>query len=235
MPRARRGPDTTRVRWPQAIRIIASRFPPVQVFERVTDNPAAWDVLAALDDATNPRLRDAIGDIRLVRPARRVSGPGASFVMAPFTHVNPKGSRFSDGSYGVYYAARALETAIRETAHHFARFARDSRDPPRREDMRVLLGKIAHTFDDLDAFPERKAILDPGSYAASRPFGAARRAAGSDGIAYPSVRHAGGRCIAAFWPDAVGIPVQERHLRYEWDGTRVTRYFDFRREAWFAL
>jgi hypothetical protein len=223
------------VRWPQAFRVIASRFPPVQVFERLTGNPAAWDVLAALDDATNPRLRDAIGDIRLVPPARRVSGPGASFVMAPFTHVNPKGSRFSDGSYGVYYAARALETAIRETAHHFARFARDSRDPPRREDMRVLLGKIAHKFDDLDAFPERKAILDPNSYAASRPFGAARRAAGSDGIAYPSVRHEGGRCIAAFWPDAVGIPVQERHLRYEWDGTRVTRYFDFRREAWFAL
>ena len=73
MPRARRGPDTARVRWPRAFRVIASRFPPVQVFERLTGNPAAWDVLAALDDATNPRLRDAIGDIRLVPPARRVN------------------------------------------------------------------------------------------------------------------------------------------------------------------
>jgi len=235
MPPEPRGPDTVRVRWPQAFRVIASRFPPVQLFERLSDNPAAWEALAALDDATNPRLRDAAGDISLVPPARRVSGPGASFVMAPFTHVNPRGSRFSDGSYGVYYAARELETAIRETAHHFARFARESRDPPRQEDMRVLLGKIAHAFDDLDSFPQRAKILDPDSYAASRPFGAKRRAAGSDGIAYPSVRHAGGRCIAAFWPDAVGIPVQERHLRYAWDGTQVTRYFDFRREAWFAL
>ncbi len=37
-------------------------------------------------------------------------------VMAPFTHLNPKGSRFSDGSYGVYYAAKRLSTAIAETA-----------------------------------------------------------------------------------------------------------------------
>ena len=31
--------------------------------------------------------------------------------MAAFTHLNPEGSRFSDGSYGVYYAAHTLATA----------------------------------------------------------------------------------------------------------------------------
>jgi hypothetical protein len=59
------------------------------------------------------------------------------------------------------------------------------------------------------------------------------REAGSNGLVYPSVRHEGGACAAVFWPDVVGIPMQERHLQYEWDGKRFTRYFDYSLEAWF--
>ena len=62
-----------------------------------------------------------------------------------------------------------------------------------------------------------------------------RRSEGSDGVVYPSVRHAPGHCVAAFWPDAVGVPVQERHLQYEWNGAAMTRYFDYLRDGWFPL
>jgi RES domain len=157
--------------------------------------------------------------------------------MAPFTHVNPKGSRFSDGSYGVYYSANRVRTAIAETAYHFARFASDSGDPPRREDMRALVGSVSNEFHDVDTLApaERGTGLDPSSYAASQPFARALRDAGSNGIAYPSVRDPGGRCLAAFWPDVVGIPVQDRHLQYEWDGSRVARYFDYALDRWIGL
>lgn len=233
------GRELTRrhVQWPQAWRIIASRYPPVSLFERVSANPAVWDVLIELETATNPRVRNEVGDISLVPPDRRVGGNNASWVMAPFTHVNSRGSRFSDGSYGVYYAAKDLETAVRETAHHFARFARDASDPPRREDMRVLCGPIDHGFHDVESAPAERVreILDPDSYAVSQPFARRHRAGGCDGFSYPSVRHAGGRCIAAFWPDTVAIPVQERHLKYEWDGEKVTRYFDYRLDVWTPL
>jgi hypothetical protein len=163
-----------------------------------------------------------LGEIALVPPERRVSGPNATWVMAPFTHINPNGSRFSNGSYGVYYAAAALETAISETAYHFDRIAKDSEDPPRREPMRVLVGAAACTLHDITTLPEdeHRACLDPDSYTASRLLGATLREAGSDGLYYPSVRHKGGPCIAVFWPDVVGIPIQERHLQYEWDGKR---------------
>jgi hypothetical protein len=227
-----------RIKWPAAWRIIATRYPPINLFERVTDNPAVWDALIALEQMTNPRLRDEIGEIALVPPHRRVAGPNASWVMAAFTHVNKRGSRFSDGSYGVYYAAEALVTAIRETAHHFARFAADSHDPPgRREDMRVLVGSVDCVFCEVDTLSsvEQDVILDKTSYMASRLFGANRRAAGSDGISYPSVRHEDGRCIAAFWPNVVGIPIQERHLQYEWDGNKVCRYFDYKGDEWIGL
>jgi hypothetical protein len=228
------GIEISHVRWPQAWRIIASRYPPIDLFERVSDNPAVWDVLIELEQATNPRVRDETGEIVLVPAERRVAGTGASWVMAPFTHVNRQGSRFSDGSYGVYYAASTLRTAIHETGYHFARFAADAQDPPRREDMRVLLGSIECDLHDVASLEEavRKPLLDPISYSHSRPFASELREAGSNGLVYPSVRDSGGACVAAFWPNVVGIPMQERHLQYEWDGERFLRYFDYSLETW---
>lgn len=223
-----------RVTWPAAWRIIASRYPPIDLFERVAPDPAVWEALIALEALTNPRMRDKAGQIALVPPGERVAGPGASYVMASFTHLNPKGSRFSDGSYGVYYAAAALGTAIADTVHHFEAFARDGGDPPRAEAMRVLVGSVDADFEAADALApaQRAAVLDPGDYSASRAYGAAQRAAGANGIVYPSVRDAGGQCLAAFRPRAVGVPRQERHLQYRWNGERVDRWFDYAEDRW---
>ncbi|RAK53002.1 RES domain-containing protein [Phenylobacterium deserti] len=225
------------MKWSQAWRIIASRYPPIDLFERASPDPRVWEALIALEQLTNPRVRDEAGDIRLVAPEDRIAGPGASWVMASFTHVNPRGSRFSDGRFGVYYAARELETAIAETLHHFERFARDAGDPVRTEDMRVLVGTVDAVLEDVDALaePRRSAVLDPESYAASRAYAAEVRDAGALGLVYPSVRRAGGRCVAAFTPRAVGVPRQERHLQYRWNGERVDRYFDYAAERWIPV
>lgn len=222
------------VGWPQAWRIIASRYPPIQLFERLSDDPAVWDALIELEQRTNPRARDELGNIALVAPEDRVKGAGAGYVMASFTHLNPKGSRFSDGSYGVYYAASTLETAIAETVFHFEEFARDSHDPPRTEDMRVLVGAIENDFEDVGALPaaERDLILAPTSYRAGQAYGRRLHEQDSLGVTYPSVRRVGGQCTGAFKPRAVGLPHQERHLQYFWDGERVTRYFDYQLDCW---
>lgn len=239
MPRVLPGLDAPlrRVAWSHATRVVAARHPPIDLFERVSRDPAVWEALIAAEQLVNPRVRDEVGEIHLVPPEERVSGPGASWVMASFTHRNPKGSRFSDGSYGVYYAARDLKTAIRETAFHFAHFARDSGDGPRYEDMRALVGRVANRFVDLARLPaaERTPLLDPDGYAASRAFAAPLRAAGANGIVYPSVRDPGGQCIAAFRPKAVGLPVPGVALKYHFDGMQVVRWFDYVREVWVSL
>jgi len=229
-------PPVRRLRWAEAHRIVPSRYPPVQLFERLTDDLAEWETLAEIESLTNPRIRDEIGEIHLVPVEDRVSGPGASWVMAPFTHVNPNGSRFSDGTYGVYYAARELPTAIAETTFHMARFYAATEDPPHAEDMRVLTGRIAAAFHDIRGGDRRFApLLDPDSYVASRAFGRQLRARGSNGIVYPSVRRTGGQCVGAFRPKTVGLPIQGRHLRYHWDGRRISRYFDYAEDHWVAL
>lgn len=232
-------PEVTRVRWKAATRIIASRYPPIDLFERVDRDPAVWDALIAAEMLTNPRIRDAVGEIALVPPEERIGGPGASYVMASFTHLNPKGSRFSDGSYGVYYAAIDFPTALAETVFHFERIARDSGDPIRDADMRVLVGRIDASFHGIARLPEpqRTAVLDPDDYGQSRALGRSLREAGSNGVVYPSVRHPPkltgiGTCIAAFRPKAVHPPTQERHIRYHYDGNRVSRWFDYTTNTW---
>jgi len=227
-------PPLKRVEWPAATRVIASRYPPIDLYERVSPDPAVWEALIAAEMLTNPRLRDEAGDIRLVPPEERISGPGASYVMAPFTHLNPKGGRFSDATHGAYYAASDLPTAIAETAYHFARFAADSADGPRYEDMRVIVGRIGAELHDVEqlAPADRRRLLDPLDYTASQTFAQALRELGSTGLHYRSVRRAAGRCVALFRPSDVGLPVQAKHLKYHWDGTAVRRYFDYETDAW---
>ncbi len=239
MPPAPPGPEPglVRVRWAHATRIIASRYPPIALFERVDTDPGVWEALIAAEMLTNPRLRDELGEIALVPPKERVAGPGASYVMASFTHLNPKGSRFSDGSYGVYYAADDFPTARAETIYHFELFARDSGDGIRDIDMRVVVGRIDERFHDIESLaePDRSAVLQPDDYTASQALGRRLREAGSNGVVYPSVRHAGGRCLGAFRPKAVEPPVQQRHIRYHYDGKRVSAWFDYATNAWETL
>lgn len=230
-------PPERRVTWARATRIVAARYPTIHLFERVSPDHAVWDALIAAESLVNPRVRDEVGEISLVPPGQRVSGPGASFVMAAFTHVNPRGSRFSDGTYGVYYAARDLATAIAETTFHFGRFAADAGDGPRYENFRVLVGTVGERFHDLARVEraKRMPLLAPDSYAVSQPWGRALREHGSHGVHYPSVRRPGGPCVAAFTPRSVGLPHPAGYLQYHWDGTAVRRFFDYATGEWTAI
>jgi hypothetical protein len=208
-----------RVRWPQTFRIIRSIHPPVDLFEDIAD-PRDWEALVAVEAKTNPRIRLEIGDLGNVPAVRRVSGPGASFVMAPFVHCSPlRPGRFTDGSYGIYYAGGSENVALAETIHHHQRFmAATDEEPGRTSGFRVLVGSIDCDLDDVNAVP---GALHPDDYSASQVEGRALRDAGSDGLTWNSVRMPGGNCIGAFWPDVVTIPMQGRHYCYHWDGSHV--------------
>jgi hypothetical protein len=224
---------TTRVRWAEAYRAINSRYPPVDVFEQVAD-PADWDTLLRLEEMTNPRVREEWGEIAHIPLAERPTGPGASWIMAAFAHVGWP-SRFSDGSYGVYYAARVLETAVRETAYHFGRFLAATAEPRGTEiELRVLVSKrVEQRFHDVRAgHPE---LHLPDDYAPSQAFAAPLRRAGSNGIVYRSVRHEGGTCLAVLRPKAIPAPKQGAHLRYHFDGRRVDRWFRIGEKQWRPL
>lgn len=215
---------TSRVRWDGAYRIIPSRYPTVGIFDDVAD-PEDLETVIALAAATNPRVLDEAGELPLVRAADRISGPGTTPVMAAFTHTRP--SRFSDGSYGVYYAASDEATAIAETAYHRARFLRDAAFPDERLDMRVYVARITGRYDDVRARPPSDAIYDPASYAASRAYALPVYLADEqDGIVATSVRRPAGQCIAAFRPRRVRDCTVLHHLEYRFAGYELSAVVD---------
>lgn len=216
-------PPLKRIRWNQAYRIVPSRFPPIGVYDRIAD-PADMEALFAIEAMTNPRLREELGALRMVPKARRISGPGATPVMAAFTHLNPEGSRFSDGTWGVFYAAHSVATAVEETVYHRERFLAATAEPPCEIEMRCYRTSLDCKLHDLrGGWPPAH---DPDSYAASLALARELRTADSSGIVYDSARHAGGECIAAFYPDVVAPCVQAQHLIYRWDGQRIAQVLE---------
>lgn len=210
---------TRRVVWPRTFRIVRDVHPPIDLFEDIAD-PADWEALASAEAKTNPTVRQRIGDLSKVPVARRVGGPGASRVMAPFVHCSPRRpNRFSDGTFGLYYAGDRQEVAIAETVHHHARFMRSTGEAPGwTSSFQELVGALDADLDDLAS---RADLLHPDVYGPSQVFGAERRAAGSDGLTWPSVRYPDGHCLAVFWPDVVSIPIPGAAYAYHWDGRAV--------------
>lgn len=207
-----------RIRWKPAWRLVPSRYPAIGPWDRIAD-PADFDALAAIEGLTNPRLREQLGQLSITPRERWLTGPGSTPVMAAFAHLNPEGSRFSDGSYGVFYAARSLGTAIRETAYHRERFLARTREPAMQLQMRSYQCTIACAMHDLrGGYPSAH---DPRDYGPARRLAARLRAAGSNGIVYDSVRDPGGQCAAVFWPDKVGPCTVAKHYAYLWDGKAI--------------
>ena len=214
--------------WEPSHRLIPSRYPTVGLYDAIAD-PADFDVVFAIEAVTNPRLRDEIGQLQLVPLEDRVSGAGATAIMAAFTHLNPDGSRFSDGSYGVYYAARSLDTAIAEVSHHRAVFLARTGEPAIDVDMRVVTARLEATLHDIGALGAKGTpLLDPNDYAAPQALGRALRAAGSWGVQFPSVRHPGGVCVGIFRPKALRHARSGAHIALHWDGQRISHWFEKR-------
>lgn len=203
----------------RAYRIIPSRFPPAGLFDGI----ASRDELALLfeiEGRTNPRI-NTLGRLELVDREDWVTGPGSTPIMAAFTHPSPAGSRFSDGSFGLYYCADSSDVAVRETAYHRERMLRLTREGPIRLEMRQYVGTLAKPLHDGRGRKLTAGALDPNSYAVSQPIGAALRAAKSWGLAYPSVRLKGGTCAALMRPPAIESVVQSTAFHYVYDGERV--------------
>jgi hypothetical protein len=216
------------VRWRPCYRVVPSRFPPISLFERVAD-PADLEAVFAIEAMTDDRAREAVGDLSRVAAEDRVTGPGAGYVMAPFTHLPPDGGRFTDATFGAYYAARSLETAVAETTYHRARFLAATHEPPMELDMRVLVATLDAPLHDVRGMgAERPALYHPVDYAAGQALGRRLREGGSWGVAYDSVRHPGGECAAVYRPRAVAGCRQEKHLAYVWDGARIAMVYEKR-------
>ncbi len=219
-------PEARRLRWAAACRIVPTRHPPVNLFDRVA-NAEDFDALFALEALTNERVRDELGEIQRVPRAERVFGPGSGPIMAAFTHVNTVGSRFSDGGFGMFYAARDRATAVAETRYHHGRFLAATRQRAVHLPMRLYQVHIDGRLHDLrPPGAVAAAVYDLDDYTASRRLGLTLRESGSLGVVYRSVRLERGQCVGLFRPGPASQCLQSAVLLYAWDGERFTDVYE---------
>jgi RES domain len=215
-------PQTTPISQDDTHRLIPNKFyeQGESVLSRLGLPPAQMEHLFQLDDATNARLAGEANLLPGITVHELVFGvPHYHIINAAFTHARPEGSRFSGADRGVWYAAFSLKTAQTEVAYHYGEGLREvSWQEEETVAYREYLADFRAAFHDLrdDDAGAYKKYLQPVSYRASQQLGRRLLDEGSSGIVYPSVRHAGGTCIACFRPALVS------NVR---EGSRVTFTF----------
>jgi hypothetical protein len=215
-----------RLRWQQACRIVPTRYPAINLFDRVAD-AHDFDALYALEALTNERLRDELGQVERVLRDERIFGLGSGPIMAAFTHVNVQGSRFSAGHYGVFYAALQRATAVAETRYHHGRFLAATHEGAMHLPMRLYHVSIEAKLHDLrPAGSVADLVYRPSDYTAAQALGAQLRQAGSAGVVYRSVRDERGQCVGLFKPRAASACVHAAFLLYAWDGEQFSDVYE---------
>jgi len=220
-------PGTKPVHWPTCYRIIPTKYPRINIFEDVAD-PSELETILAIYAFGNDRIREELNFLHRVPQAERVSGPGSSYIMAAFTHSNPRGSRFSDGSYGVFYTSNEVRVSIVETQYHLTTFYLATAEPAAELDQRVLEVTLRAELHDLRGRRKQFArVYSATSYSASQRLGAHLRSINSWGIAYDSVRTKG-ECAAVFRPPALRNCHEGMLLTYIWDGKKFASEYEKR-------
>lgn len=208
---------TTLLRQFDTVRLIPARFRPSEgSLRRIAADPSLLAALAALTSDGLTAMRNRLPGIGLDELVAHI--PGSDVINASFIHANPAGSRFNGPDRGAWYAALALETAQAEMIHHKAvEYAEINRfDDSVTYD--AYLGDFSAVLHDLGGNPE---CLDPDSYDASQTLAQQHLNARSLGVIYPSVRHAGGTCVACFRPALIGNLRRDANYRFTWSGRPV--------------
>ncbi|CFR02590.1 RES domain [Yersinia frederiksenii] len=200
-------------------RLIHTKYPPISIFADVA-NPEEFDILFEIQEITNPRLSNEVGNLNLLSREEWVLGiPGAHYAMAAFTHVNPDGSRFSNGDYGVYYIGDSKDTAIAEVRYHCERYWQNV---PELKfecfEYRCLATELGGAvFVDVTSLPDEHDYYHPTNYREAQVFGAGLRSARETGVTYRSVRHSGGVCWGLFTPKMITSIIPSSLHQIIWD------------------
>jgi hypothetical protein len=108
-----------------------------------------------------------------------------------------------------------------EVGFHLTQALADAGDFNAVVDYAEMHASMSGEFVDPRVAPKHPALdPDPASgYPNGNTLAAATRAAGLNGIVYPSVRHEFGTCIVALWPHVVQSVAQGAVVRLTWSGT----------------
>lgn len=200
-------PRTVEIKQDDTHRLIPSRYidKGETILARLTEDPEDLNKLFELEGATNERLLGEAGLLPGITVRELVFGLSYSHIVnAAFTHTSPLGNRFNGPERGAWYAGFSRKTSELEVAYHRSQELREVRWAGREVFTYVdFLADFRGEFHDLRGATPFADCLDSSSYKASQRLASELLQAGSAGVVYPSVRHAGGVCIGCFRPALV--------------------------------
>ncbi len=199
-------------------RNIVSLRKSIELFADLVDDPRDIDVLVRHEMAVKQAYQEPAIIQRPFEDAANYDAIAAA-IRWPFEH--PSHSRYSSGTYGVWYGAASVETSVRETVHHFRRntlaseIAAQSKKPIVQE-RRVHLIHCNALLVDLRARTRREPhLLHPEDYSYCQTLGRELRKAGMPGVLTYSARHAKSEVVAVFTPTVLSEPRTVCYLTYK--------------------
>jgi len=200
-------------------RLIPSRFPPVDVYERLA--PAVRAAAPDIEALTNPRLASKTrltgGNARVDEMSPRLQ----NWNHAPFAYRNPEGSYFLGPLYGVMELAGSVEAALAIAICRRETFLSRTSEPPMDLDMRLLSTPIRGEFVDL------MSVAADMTQAARWVIGQQLLDKGAAGAVFRRAERPDAQFLAVFDPASVERSVQGTHYRFVWDGTVIKSIYDF--------
>lgn len=200
-------------------RIVVSLRASIDLFADLVDDPADQEILINHEIATKPYPG---GNPAIARPFEEaaVYDSIAEVIAWPFEH--PCRSRFSNGSFGVWYGADEVLTAVHETVHHFRSdtLASEAAIQEREivQERRAHLVACTAALVDLRPHLEREpALRDPNDYSACQGLGARIYHAALPGVLTPSVRRPQGLIVGVFREDSLSNARAVFYLTYRLD------------------
>lgn len=142
----------------------------------------------------------------------------------PFQHW--QGSRYSDGSFGVWYGADSVEASVYETAYHWYHGLLLDAEGYAREAVAIerKVYNVACAALILDLRPrvgEFPALLHRTDYAFTQQVGARLRREGHPGLVTPSARYPEGLNYVVFNPAVLSNPRVNCLLTYRLNGGHI--------------
>lgn len=200
-------------------RLIPSRFPPIDLYERVA--PASdWGAIHAIEEFTNPRVQARkllTGTAQICEGSPRLQ----NWNHAPFSYLNPEGTWLLDPFVGALELSDCLQTGLAMSLRKRELFLSRTDEPPLDLDMRVLCTSVKGALADLRD-------LDPGLTQTARwRIGEEVLEAGMPGAIFRSPHREAGTCLAVFTGDVLERSLQAEHFRFVWDGVRIKSVYSF--------
>lgn len=190
------------------------------LFDDLSSSPEEWALAQHVEGVVKPARYQSPTPV-IHRPFEDAEWFNA--IGWPFKHW--QASRFSDGSFGVWYGCGTVETTVYETAYHWFRgFLSDAGFENEKVIGERKLYAVACDAALVDLRPltaTHSGLVHKTDYSTAQSVGARFHREGHPGLVTASVRHAAGHNYVVLSPDVLSNPRHHCQLSYRLEGQSI--------------